>query len=236
MLSPPSHTTHGRSTSDFAKGQGSFIIVLDAATRENEGDLICAAQDFTPEKAAFMIQHTSGLICCPISPAIASHLSLPQMVPLHKNSETDGCAYTVSIDAVAPGMTTGISAHGRAMTCQKLSSLEAQPSSLRRPGHVFPLRAREGGVRVRGGHIEATLEFCRLAGKREARVLCELIDQGEVIGGLSEEGAVITERTVPNGGMPRGEGCLAFGRQMGIKVCTIDALVEYLDRHDPRCS
>ncbi|KAL8785244.1 MAG: hypothetical protein Q9195_008717 [Heterodermia aff. obscurata] len=213
-------TLHAAATADLAFDSiestiaafktGSFIIVLDAPSRENEGDLICPAQDFTPEKAAFMIRHTSGLICSPLSPALAHSLHLPQMVPLGKNSEVDGTAYTVSVDALADGMTTGISACDRAMTCRKLSDPAAQPGDFRRPGHVFPLRAREGGVRQRRGHTEATVEFCRLAGKREVGAICELVDEG-------------------GDGMMRGEACLAFGRRWGIKVCTIEALVEFLE-------
>ncbi|KAI4122545.1 MAG: hypothetical protein LQ338_005759 [Usnochroma carphineum] len=219
--------------SDTQSGQGCFIIVLDAPARENEGDLMCPAQDFTPEKAAFMIRHTSGLICCPVSPSIASDLCLPQMVPLNKNSEMDGAAYTVSVDAIDAGITTGISAHDRAMTCCKLSSPDARPLDFRRPGHIFPLRAREGGVRERSGHTEATLEFCRLAGKSEVGAICELVEEGEELPSI-EDGVVRMERTVPNGGMLRGEKCLAFGRRWGIKVCTIKALVEYLDEHEKK--
>lgn len=178
-----------------------------------------------------MIRHTSGLICCPLSPAIASHLCLPQMVPPSKNSEMDGTAYTGSVDGVGGGITTGISAHDRAMTCVKLSSPDAQPLDFRRPGHIFPLRVKEGGVRERSGHTEATLEFCRLAGKREVGAICELVEDGEELP-PAQDGIGRMGRTIPNGGMLRGERCLAFGRRWGIKVCTIEALVEYLDKHE----
>ena len=185
-----------------------------------------------------MIRHTSGLICSPLSPALAQSLNLPQMVPSGKNSEVDGTAYTISVDAVADGMTTGISAHDRAMTCRKLSEPGAQPGDFRRPGHVFPLRAREGGVRQRRGHTEATVEFCRLAGKREVGAICELVEEGEEVVELFKgkgTGIARTERTIPGGGgMMRGEACLAFGRRWGIKVCTIEALVEYLEKRDER--
>ncbi len=181
-----------------------------------------------------MIRHTSGLICCPLSPALASSLKLPQMVPWHEeNDDETGTAYTVSVDAVGAGMTTGISARDRAMTCWKLSEPGAQPETFTRPGHVFPLRAREGGVRARRGHTEATVEFCRLAGKREVGVICEMVDDGEGVG--KEDGmAKRTERTTPGGGMMGGEACLAFGRRWGIRVCTIEALVEYLDKNEGR--
>lgn len=179
-----------------------------------------------------MIRHTSGLICSPVSASLAESLNLPQMVPWGKNSEADGTAYTVSVDAVGGGMTTGISAYDRAMTCRKLSEPGAQPKDFRRPGHVFPLRARKGGVRERRGHTEATVEFCRLAGKREVGALCELVEEGEEI--VEEAGVVRAERTTPCGGMMRRDGCLAFGQRWGIKVCTIDALVEYLERNESR--
>ena len=172
-----------------------------------------------------MVRHTSGLICCPLSTSVAKSLDLPQMVPGTKNNEVDGTAYTISVDAVGDGMTTGISAYDRAMTCQKLSRPDAKPSDFRRPGHIFPLMARDGGVRARKGHTEATLEFCRLAGKREVGALFELVQVGE------EYGEVKTERTVPEGGMLRGQECLAFGTRWGIKVCTIEALTEYLERN-----
>lgn len=153
------------------------------------------------------------------------------MVPSGKNSEVDGTAYTVSVDAVADGMTTGISACDRAMTCRKLSEPGAQPEDFRRPGHVFPLRAKEGGVRQRRGHTEATVEFCRLAGKREVGAICELVEEGEELG--KGTGCIArAERTFPGGGMMRGEACLAFGRRWGIKVCTIEALVEYLEKSE----
>ena len=177
-----------------------------------------------------MIRHTSGLICSPLSPALAQSLNLPQMVPSGKNSEVDGTAYTVSVDAVADGMTTGISACDRAMTCRKLSEPGAQPADFRRPGHVFPLRAREGGVRQRRGHTEATIDFCRLAGKREVGAICELVEEGDEV--VKRTGIASAERTFPGGGMMRGEACLAFGRRWGIKVCTIEALVEYLDERE----
>jgi len=184
-----------------------------------------------------MIRHTSGLICCPLSPALASSLNLPQMVPcakIHDGDDETGTAYTISVDAVGDGMTTGISARDRAMTCRKLSELGAQPEAFRRPGHVFPLRAREGGVRARRGHTEATVEFCRLAGKREVGVICEMVDDGEEVVRGEDGMAKRTERTTPGGGMMGGEACLAFGRRWGIRVCTIEALVEYLDRNEGR--
>ncbi|MCJ1277039.1 hypothetical protein MMC21_004848 [Puttea exsequens] len=198
---------------------GQFIIVLDSTSRENEGDLIIAAEDATADKMAFMIRHTSGLVCCPVSSTLATYLSLPQMVL--NNTEIDGTAYTVSIDAAHKDMTTGISAHDRAFTCRSLASENSTESSFRRPGHVFPLRAKDKGVRERRGHTEATIEFCRLASKRPAGALCELVLDGEEVEGRPER---------RYGDMMRASGCLTFGRKWGIRVCTIDDLVEYVER------
>lgn len=197
--------------------QGQFIIVLDSISRENEGDLIIAAEDITTEKMGFMIRYTSGLICCPISSTIATHLSLPQMVL--DNTEMDGTAYTISIDAVHADMTTGISAHDRALTCRALASPVSTNTSFRRPGHVFPLQARDKGVLERSGHTEATIEFCKLAGKRPAGALSELIVDGEEVCKKSER---------KEAGMMRRDECLRFGREWGIRVCTIEALQEYV--------
>ena len=168
-----------------------------------------------------MVRHTSGLICTPLSSAMTTALSLPQMVL--ENTEADGTAYTISVDSADAAMTTGITAHDRAFTCRMLASASSAPASFRRPGHVFPLRARDGGVRERRGHTETTIEFCRLAGKRPAGALCELVEEGKEIEGQTEMKEV---------DMMRRDGCLKFGRKWGIKVCTIDDLVEYLERQD----
>lgn len=200
-------------------GNGEFIIVLDSVSRENEGDLILAAEDATTDKMAFMIRHTSGLVCCPVSSTLATHLALPQMVL--NNTEVDGTAYTVSVDAAHASMTTGISAHDRALTCRALASSSSAAGSFRRPGHCFPLRARDQGVRERRGHTEATIDFCRLAGKRPAGALCELVLDGDEVEGRPER---------KNGDMMRADECLEFGKMWGIRVCTIDDLVEYMER------
>ncbi|KAI9049076.1 hypothetical protein LZ554_006924 [Drepanopeziza brunnea f. sp. 'monogermtubi'] len=198
---------------------GEFIVVLDDLSRENEGDLIIAAEDVTAEKMAFMVRYTSGLICAPMTPALTTHLDLPQMVSA--NEDPNRTAYTVSIDAESPETTTGISAHNRALTCRTLASKEATKASFRRPGHVFPLRAREGGVRERTGHTEAAVEFCRLAGKAPVGVICELVEDGEEVVGQAL-------RREPE--MMRRDGCLAFGKKWGLKVCTIEDLVEYVEK------
>lgn len=196
---------------------GEFIVVLDNEDRENEGDLIMAAEDVTTEKLAFMIRHTSGLICTPITSRLASSLSLPQMVS--NNQDPNRTAYTISIDSDDPSVTTGISAQDRALTCRTLADPDPRPESFRRPGHVFPLQAREGGVLERTGHTEAAVEFCRLAGKAEVGVICEMVDDGEEVPGRAE-------RTQP--GMMRRDACLKFGRRWGLKCCTIEDLVDYV--------
>jgi len=197
--------------------QGEFIVVLDSQDRENEGDLIIAAEAITTAKMAFMIRHTSGVICTPMPAQLTEFLGLPQMVA--QNTESHRTAYTISIDAAHPSVTTGISAHDRALTCRTLASPTATPSSFRRPGHIFPLRAREGGVRVRKGHTEAAVDFCRLAGLTPVAAICELVDDGEEIEGLAER---------KNSGMMRRDACLHFGKRWGLKVCTIEDLVEYM--------
>ena len=172
----------------------------------------------TSEKMAFMIQHTSGLVCAPVSSHLTRDLKLPQMVPEEQATEIEGTAYTVSLDAV--GTTTGISAHDRALTCRSLASPTCSIESFRRPGHVFPLRARDGGVRERRGHTEATIEFCILAGKSLAGVLCELVDKGTEVEGKTER---------KEAGMLRRDSCLNFGKRWGIRVCTIEQLVEAVE-------
>lgn len=204
-------------------GRGNFIVVLDSTDRENEGDLIIAAEDVTTEKMAFMIRHTSGLICTPITTPLTAQLDLPQM--LVENTDPKKTAYTVSIDAADPSITTGISAYDRALTCRILASKSATIPSFRRPGHVFPLRARDGGVRERPGHTEAAVDFCRLAGKRPVGAICELVEDGDEVEGVAER---------REGGMMRRDACLKFGKRWGLKVCTIEDLVEHINGHELR--
>jgi 3,4-dihydroxy 2-butanone 4-phosphate synthase len=197
--------------------RGEFIVVLDDQNRENEGDLIIAAEDLTTEKMAFMVRYTSGLICAPVTSKIAAELELPQMVV--DNADPNRTAYTVSIDANDESVSTGISAHDRALTCRTLASKKATAASFRRPGHVFPLRAKDGGVLERTGHTEAAVEFCRLAGKAQVGVICEMIEDGEVLPG---------ETAMREPGMMRRDACLAFGKKWGLKTCTIEDLVDYV--------
>lgn len=193
--------------------------MLDDPGRENEADLIVAAQDVTTEQMAFMVRHSSGLICAPLGADRAAALELPQMVTA--NADPRGTAYTVSVDADHPAITTGISAHDRALACRLLADPAATAASFRRPGHVFPLRARAGGVRARRGHTEAGTEFCRLAGKQPVAAIAELVEDGEEVAGQAL-------RREP--GMMRGEACVAFARRWGLKVCTIEDLVNYLEK------
>jgi len=200
-------------------GNGEFLLVLDDPGRENEADLILPAQDATTEKLAFMIRYSSGLVCAPILPSRTEALELPQMVS--QSQDPRGTAYTLTVDANHPTITTGISAYDRALTCRTLADPAATPDSLRRPGHVLPLKAREGGVRERPGHTEAAVDFCKLAGKFPAAVICEVVDDGAEV-----EGQAL--RLEP--GMLRGEKCVEFARRWGIKVCTIADLVAYLEK------
>ena len=198
--------------------QGEFIVVLDQQHRENEGDLFIPAEDLTPSKAAFMIRHTSGYICAPILPALAAKLELPQMVG--HNLDPNRTAYTITIDAME-GVTTGISAQDRSLTCRKLADPEARKETFRRPGHVVPLQAREGGVRTRAGHTEAAIEFCRLAGKQLVGAIAELVEDGEDVEGQAERAGDF--------GMMRRDGCLAFAKKFGLRAVTIEDLIRYLN-------
>ncbi|NKB41632.1 MAG: 3,4-dihydroxy-2-butanone-4-phosphate synthase, partial [Ilumatobacter sp.] len=141
--------------------RGEIVIVVDDEDRENEGDLICAAEKITPEIINFMATHGRGLICAPMAEPLAARLGLHEMVPV--NRESHGTAFTVSVDA-AEEITTGISAADRAHTLQLLANEQTLPSALVQPGHIFPLLAREGGVLRRAGHTEASIDLVRMAG------------------------------------------------------------------------
>ncbi|KAH7319741.1 DHBP synthase RibB-like alpha/beta domain-containing protein [Stachybotrys elegans] len=198
---------------------GEFLVVLDDPSRENEADLIIAAQDITTEQMGFMIHHSSGYVCAPLSSDRADALDLPLMV--EKSQDFRGTAYTISIDASDPIVSTGISAHDRALTCRVLADPKSTADSLRRPGHILPLRSVPGGVRRRHGHTEAATEFCRLAGKHEVAAICEVVDEGVEVPGQAVRSGV---------GMLRGDACIAFARKWGIKVCTIADLVDYVEK------
>src|SRR5580658_7105430 len=151
---------------------GRMIVVTDDADRENEGDLVMAAEKITPAAVNFMATHGRGLICAPITEERAAQLGLQRMVL--ENRESYRTDFTVSVDA-ALGVTTGISAPDRARTIQLLVDPKAAPHDLVQPGHVFPLRARDGGVLRRAGHTEASVDLARLAGLQPAGVLCEIL-------------------------------------------------------------
>src|SRR5438874_755144 len=163
----------------FARGE--LIIVADDDDRENEGDLFVAASLCTPEKMAFIIRNTSGIVCAPLDSALAKRLSLAPMVAV--NDAPLGTAFTVSVD-VRHGLTTGISAEERTNTVRALANGNAGASDFVRPGHVFPLVAKDGGVLMRSGHTEACIDLCRLAGLSPIGVLAELMnDDGTVMRG-----------------------------------------------------
>jgi len=156
-----------------AVGRGELVVVVDDADRENEGDLIMAAELATPESMAFMIRHTSGVICMPMLGERLDDLRLPLMVA--HNTEVQRTAFTVSVDAVE-GTSTGISAADRAVTVRTLIDAATKAEDLARPGHIFPLRYREGGVLKRAGHTEAAVDLARLAGLQPAGVLAEVVN------------------------------------------------------------
>jgi 3,4-dihydroxy 2-butanone 4-phosphate synthase / GTP cyclohydrolase II len=160
---------------------GEIVVVTDDDDRENEGDLIVAAVHCTPEKMAFIVRHTSGIVCAPMPREEAKRLNLNAMVAENDSAHTT--AFTVSVD-FKHGTTTGISAHDRTLTARNLANPNAGPSDFVRPGHVFPLIAREGGVLMRSGHTEAAVDLCRLAGLPPIGVICELVnDDGTVTRG-----------------------------------------------------
>jgi len=184
--------------------QGKVIIVTDSEDRENEGDLLIAAEDATPEVINFMATFGKGLICAPITFDRAQKMGLDPMVS--KNEESQKTAFTISVDA-RENVTTGISAHDRSYTLKLLAEAGTRPDDFVRPGHVFPLIARDGGVLVRAGHTEAAIDFARLAGKVPAGVICEIMKE--------------------DGTMARMPDLQKFARTHGIKIVTIADLIEY---------
>ena len=184
--------------------KGKIVIVVDDADRENEGDLIFAAEKATPQNLSFMVRYTSGVVCVPMEGGDLDRLNLPLMT--QQNLERMRTAYTISVDA-ARGVTTGISAADRARTIQLLANSKTQPDDLVRPGHVFPLRYREGGVLRRAGHTEAAIDLARLAGSRPAGVLAEVVND--------------------DGTMARLPQLLKFAKKHKLKICTIAALIEF---------
>ena len=162
---------------------GGWVVVVDDEDRENEGDLVMAAELVTPEAVSFCVRHTSGVICAPITSERADELDLPLMVPV--STDPRGTAYTVSVD-VAGVTTTGISAADRAATIRALADKATAKADLQRPGHVFPLRAADGGVLRRAGHTEAAVDLARMAGVTPAGAICEIINDDGSMARLPE--------------------------------------------------
>jgi 3,4-dihydroxy 2-butanone 4-phosphate synthase/GTP cyclohydrolase II len=184
--------------------QGKCVIVVDDEDRENEGDLIMAAEAVTPEMINFFVTHARGLVCVPMTETDLERLELDQMV--QKNTARLGTRFTVSVDALE-GTTTGISARDRAQTIKVLADPNSRPQDLGRPGHVFPLKALSGGVLTRAGHTEATTDLARLAGFRPTGILCEIMDS--------------------DGTMARVPRLMEFAKEFNLKITSVRALIEY---------
>lgn len=187
-----------------ALAAGEMVVVLDDKGRENEGDLIIAADHATPEKLAFIVRHTTGIVCVAIESERADALGLDPMVPA--NSDRHGTAFTITVDAKA-GTTTGVSAADRSRTIAALIDPATRPDDLMRPGHMFPLRARPGGVLERPGHTEAAVDLARLAGCTPAGVLCEIVSE--------------------DGSMARAPELLRFAHAHGLRIITVADLICY---------
>lgn len=190
LMSDPISSDRVRRAIDIIAA-GGMVVVVDDDTRENEGDLIASASTITPEMVAFMVNYSTGILCAAMDGARADALLLPPMVA--HNDDPLATAFTVTCDAVACG--SGVSAKDRTLTFQVLAQETPAPQALRRPGHVFPLRAREGGVLTREGHTEATYDLVRLAGHVPVGVLCELVNKD----GSMMRGAQIDSFAARNG-------------------------------------
>lgn len=188
---------------------GKMVVVMDDEGRENEGDLLCAAQFITSEKINFMARYARGLICVPMEEGRLDQLGLHPMkdnVLSHHQHQLSNTGWAISVDA-AKGITTGISAFDRAFTIKVLIDPSSKPCDLETPGHLFPLRARRGGVLVRAGHTEASVDLMRIAGLYPAGVICEIMNE--------------------DGTMARTKELEAFAKKHGIKICSIASLIEY---------
>ena len=193
--------------------EGRGAMVLDDEDRENEGDMIFAAENMTVEQMALTIRHGSGIVCLCLTDERRKQLDLPMMV--ENNTSAYGTGFTVTIEA-AHGVTTGVSAADRLTTVRAAIADNAKPSDLNRPGHVFPLRAQPGGVLTRGGHTEATIDLVSLAGFKPAGVLCEL--------------------TNDDGTMARAPECIKFAKEHNMALVTIEDLVAYRREHERKAS
>ncbi|MCC6754338.1 MAG: 3,4-dihydroxy-2-butanone-4-phosphate synthase [Saprospiraceae bacterium] len=188
---------------DFREGK--ILIVVDNEDRENEGDFICAAETITPELVNFMASHGRGLLCAPLEEARADALQLPLMV--RKNTSLHETAFTVSVDLIGNGCTTGISTRDRCLTIQALSNEHFNKDDFARPGHIFPLRAKPGGVLQRAGHTEAVIDMARLAGMAPAGALIEILNE--------------------DGSMARLPQLFEKSAKFGLKIISIHDLIEY---------
>lgn len=189
---------------------GKVIIVVDDEDRENEGDFIAAAEMVTPEMINFMATHGRGLICTPLSEKRCEELELNLMVS--NNTVLHETQFTVSVDLIGQGCTTGISVHDRAKTIKALVSPETKPSDLGRPGHIFPLRAKKGGVLRRTGHTEASIDLARLAGFQSAGILVEILNE--------------------DGSMARLPQLVEVAKKFDLKIISIEQLIQYRLKHD----
>nr|WP_225953596.1 bifunctional 3,4-dihydroxy-2-butanone-4-phosphate synthase/GTP cyclohydrolase II [Kibdelosporangium phytohabitans] len=199
----------GKAIKDIAEGRP--VIVVDDEDRENEGDLIFAAEKATPELVAFMVRYTSGYICVPLTETDCDRLDLPPM--FHTNQDRRGTAYTVTVDA-RDGVSTGISAADRAHTIRLLAEQDSKSTDFNRPGHVVPLRAKEGGVLRRAGHTEAAVDLAVMAGLRPAGVLCEIVSQKD------------------EGDMARRDELEVFAAEHDLTIISIAALIAYRRRNE----
>ncbi len=185
---------------------GHFVIIVDDEGRENEGDLAIPAQYVTPDAISFMLKYTTGIVCIPLTGERLDELHIPMMVGHQQNQAQFGTAFTVSVDA-REGVTTGVSAADRAETIRVLADQHSGPSDLVMPGHVYPLRVRDGGVLVRAGHTEATVDLCRMAGLQPAAVLCEVMRS--------------------DGTMARMPDLKRFAKRHSLKIISISQLIRY---------
>ena len=189
-------------SADFAEGK--FIIVVDDEDRENEGDLICAAEKITPDMVNFMLKYARGVLCAPITISRAQELDLPRQVS--ENTSVLGTPFTITVDKLE-GCTTGVSAHDRAATIQALADPTSTPQTFGRPGHINPLYAQDNGVLRRSGHTEAAVDLCKLAGLYPAGALMEIMND--------------------DGTMARMPQLIEFSKEHNLKIITIRDLIAY---------
>ena len=191
--------------------KGNIIVVMDDEGRENEGDLLCAAEYITADKINFMAKNARGLICVPMEEERLDELSLhPMRVDMNQLHKKDGTAWAISVDAASEKVTTGISAADRSETVKVLINSKSKPIDLITPGHIFPLRSKKGGVLVRAGHTEASVDLTRLAGLYPAGVICEIMNE--------------------DGTMARLKDIKKFSKQHQLKMCAINTLIEYISK------